>query len=209
MRFGFLIAVAAALLGIASTPARANLFAIPPNTVDAVYFAGTFADAEPQDHMVPGSSPPVFEIGAIPILNPTGADFVPTAVADTAIHVSGDSIKLTSEISGPYCVGSEVPCTDEIDGFEFTFSSGVDITGAKVDPASQFGVVALDLKSPTDLLVNLTGVNVLVEGNSLTIDLSFTPVGPPVPEPSTWALMLLGFAGLGFAGWRRMAAQTT
>jgi hypothetical protein len=32
---------------------------------------------------------------------------------------------------------------------------------------------------------------------------------PTVPEPSTWALMFLGFAGLGFAGWRRMAAQTT
>jgi PEP-CTERM motif len=24
----------------------------------------------------------------------------------------------------------------------------------------------------------------------------------PVPEPSTWAMMLLGFVGLGFAGWR-------
>jgi PEP-CTERM motif len=24
-----------------------------------------------------------------------------------------------------------------------------------------------------------------------------------VPEPSTWAMLLLGFAGLGFAGWRR------
>ena len=28
-----------------------------------------------------------------------------------------------------------------------------------------------------------------------------------VPEPSTWALMLLGFAGLGFAGYRRGRAQ--
>jgi PEP-CTERM motif len=26
---------------------------------------------------------------------------------------------------------------------------------------------------------------------------------PAVPEPSTWAMMLLGFAGLGFAGYRR------
>ncbi len=25
----------------------------------------------------------------------------------------------------------------------------------------------------------------------------------PVPEPSTWALMLLGFAGLGYAAFRR------
>ena len=24
----------------------------------------------------------------------------------------------------------------------------------------------------------------------------------PVPEPSTWAMMLLGFAGIGFAGYR-------
>jgi hypothetical protein len=26
---------------------------------------------------------------------------------------------------------------------------------------------------------------------------------PTVPEPSTWAMMLIGFAGLGFAGYRR------
>jgi PEP-CTERM motif len=29
-----------------------------------------------------------------------------------------------------------------------------------------------------------------------------TPPPAPVPEPSTWAMMLLGFVGLGFAGWR-------
>jgi hypothetical protein len=26
----------------------------------------------------------------------------------------------------------------------------------------------------------------------------------PVPEPSTWVMMLLGFAGLGFIGYRRV-----
>jgi uncharacterized membrane protein len=30
-----------------------------------------------------------------------------------------------------------------------------------------------------------------------------TPVPGVVPEPSTWAMMLLGLAGLGFAGYRR------
>jgi hypothetical protein len=29
------------------------------------------------------------------------------------------------------------------------------------------------------------------------------PVASPVPEPSTWAMLLAGFAGLGFAGYRR------
>ena len=32
---------------------------------------------------------------------------------------------------------------------------------------------------------------------------------PTVPEPSTWAMMLVGFAGLGFAGYRRARAGRT
>ena len=31
------------------------------------------------------------------------------------------------------------------------------------------------------------------------------PTSAAVPEPSTWAMMLVGFAGLGFAGWRARA----
>ncbi|HWY84382.1 MAG TPA: PEP-CTERM sorting domain-containing protein [Roseiarcus sp.] len=33
---------------------------------------------------------------------------------------------------------------------------------------------------------------------------AFTLVSGAAPEPSTWAMMVLGFAGLGFAGWRRV-----
>lgn len=36
---------------------------------------------------------------------------------------------------------------------------------------------------------------------TLNVDLPF--VSPAVPEPSTWAMMGLGFAGLGFVGFRR------
>jgi PEP-CTERM motif len=31
----------------------------------------------------------------------------------------------------------------------------------------------------------------------------FARPGPAVPEPSTWAMILLGFAALGFLGYRR------
>ena len=31
----------------------------------------------------------------------------------------------------------------------------------------------------------------------------------PIPEPSTWAMMLLGFAGLGFAGYRKARSART
>ncbi|MBV8105628.1 MAG: PEP-CTERM sorting domain-containing protein [Hyphomicrobiales bacterium] len=34
-----------------------------------------------------------------------------------------------------------------------------------------------------------------------------TLCGPPIPEPSTWAMMLLGFASLAFVGYRRASAS--
>jgi hypothetical protein len=41
---------------------------------------------------------------------------------------------------------------------------------------------------------------------SVAANQAFTPyqmsIGSAVPEPSTWALMLAGFAGLGFVGYR-------
>ena len=44
---------------------------------------------------------------------------------------------------------------------------------------------------------------VLTHSTSIT-DATFTGLisGAVIPEPSTWAMMLLGFAGLGFAGYR-------
>ena len=35
----------------------------------------------------------------------------------------------------------------------------------------------------------------------------FQVIGTAAPEPSTWAMLLLGFAGLGFAGYRRTTKQ--
>jgi hypothetical protein len=39
-----------------------------------------------------------------------------------------------------------------------------------------------------------------------TVTYTFTRAGSAVPEPSTWAMMLVGFAGLGYAALRRKAA---
>jgi hypothetical protein len=36
-----------------------------------------------------------------------------------------------------------------------------------------------------------------------TFNAAFSLTGTVVPEPSTWAMMLLGFAGLGFLGYRQ------
>jgi hypothetical protein len=40
-------------------------------------------------------------------------------------------------------------------------------------------------------------------GLAPTFNAAFSLTGNTVPEPSTWAMMLLGFAGLGFAGYRQ------
>jgi hypothetical protein len=42
----------------------------------------------------------------------------------------------------------------------------------------------------------------LTGGQAPTFNEAFSLSGSVVPEPSTWAMMLLGFAGLGFAGYR-------
>jgi hypothetical protein len=40
------------------------------------------------------------------------------------------------------------------------------------------------------------------------LNFSGTAINPAVPEPSTWALLLLGFAGLGVAAQRRLQTKT-
>jgi hypothetical protein len=50
-----------------------------------------------------------------------------------------------------------------------------------------------------------------VVNGSLDVAQSFASINVAVPEISTWAMLLLGFAGLGLAGWhqsRKPAAHT-
>ena len=55
---------------------------------------------------------------------------------------------------------------------------------------------------------NILTINYTARGNgSYGGNLSFVPVAAAVPEPATWALMLLGFAGIGFAMRRRTKQQ--
>ena len=37
--------------------------------------------------------------------------------------------------------------------------------------------------------------------------LTFEAIAPPVPEPSTWAMMILGFFGVGFVAYRRRSGE--
>jgi hypothetical protein len=93
--------------------------------------------------------------------------------------------------------------------------AGTIIEEATVSPPANGGQSAVvgafsstgDWESAGSYFVEITGVS---GGGSLqlAIDGNVTATSDPVPEPSTWAMMLLGFAGLGFAGWPGQRKRT-
>jgi hypothetical protein len=75
-----------------------------------------------------------------------------------------------------------------------------------VSPGTPFPPGSTDLQSWTrdDISPNNLAPDWLRVGTDITgqgpFNAAFSLSGSTVPEPSTWAMMLLGFAGLGFAG---------
>jgi PEP-CTERM motif len=78
-----------------------------------------------------------------------------------------------------------------------------------VSPGTPFPPGSTDLQSWTrdDISPNNLAPDWLRVGTDITgqgpFNAAFSLSGSTVPEPSTWAMMLLGFAGLGFAGYRK------
>ena len=74
------------------------------------------------------------------------------------------------------------------------------ISGSALSGSSTFDgttIASLGFTPGTYVFSWDSGGGVVVEDDNITVQ-----VGPAVPEPSTWAMMCLGFAGLGFLGYR-------
>ena len=80
--------------------------------------------------------------------------------------------------------------------------------GGGGDGAGVGGSVLLDAGTELDIVVGgagkITLSTCLTAAAAAAVSYGIPRRFPcqPVPEPSTWAMMLLGFAGLGYAGWR-------
>jgi PEP-CTERM motif len=138
--------------------------------------------------------------------------------ADTGFWFTNTAVTIynNADPAVPFCFSSShsgSACTDAYDTFDFVFANE-DITKVSVDPSSSsdflpatFGShVGLTLVSPTEFTVDVTGDDPAYL-DTLVIDVTTKSSAPATPEPATWALMLLGFAGLGYVGYRRMGGQ--
>jgi hypothetical protein len=191
-----------------ATPARADLIGSGTNTVNALFFLGAHAPGsmETEDF----GSPPV---AGPAIIGAGGVDFVEGVLDLSTIDVGATQIIISNLAppSTPFCSVSTIPCPDSFTGFEFVFSSGVNIKGVSADGTSAADFLpnsgtphnGLQLLSPTDILVDVTG-DAPKTGDKLILDLSFPTT--TVPEPSTISLLAGGLlATLYFERRRRQA----
>jgi hypothetical protein len=72
---------------------------------------------------------------------------------------------------------------------------GVTITLNQETPGGLFNAVAIEIFTPP-------GFNGSIDVAQVIAGAGFVPP-PAIPEPSTWAMMLVGLAGLGFVGYCR------
>jgi hypothetical protein len=130
----------------------------------------------------------------------------------TFANLSPATFSVTTIAQDDLQISYSYPVAQFPQGITLTNSSfnGFTITGpvadspifaAFVDPNSTAtGLINSTISfAPDSVTVNLAGDH-FSAGSVGLIDVQFAP---PVPEPSTWAMMMLGFIGIGFMAYRR------
>ncbi len=77
------------------------------------------------------------------------------------------------------------------------------LSGLPHDSNQQYNVVASMGQMFTALVLTASDSSGIKQAKQFEV----SGLAPSVPEPSTWAMMLLGFAGLGYAGYRNTKTQ--
>jgi len=144
--------------------------------------------------------------GTVPVDFPEGSlfqtdKFGSIFLVPISMDIDSAQIIITWSGSGGFASGS-------FNGPQFAFS------GPSVLPITDVTVDSLSTLDPTSVSFTASSIDVNVAGEAfssgsekIVLDIS-TSSTPAVPEPATWAMMLLGFAGLGFLGYRKICKGT-
>ncbi len=140
-----------------------------------------------------------------------------TVLTDTGIRYmfvspqSGAQVKTDSNCPGSYCLAPGTTVSVQI-GSAASYSFTIGNNDGAPEPGSPPAAPAwAQLTDDSGVFVN-TGYHFFnqyeymydyVDG-----DVGYLSYNTAAPEPSTWAMMLLGFAGLGFAGFRAHKAKS-
>lgn len=221
-----LIITTAMLLGLAA-PAHAELFTIGANfTIDLTNSPTTETDtvtfSPGVTQLIDGGN---LDLTISVVAAGGGAEWVvlnyQTVSADLPLSTGGEDwainpIGLPAAVAlnfiGDYTQwqgpdGANIPQTGGIFGQTLMASPVAGVTGSGegalgyVDPIGGPGPLPGlgGFADPFNIVLNGLPAD---QVNGVTAALEFAPVSPAVPEPSTWAMMLAGFAGLGLMGWR-------
>ena len=127
-----------------------------------------------------------------------GGPGVCSAFAEPAtFNIQALSITLSEQAGSAYSAGA-------FNGLEFSnlnFGGGATLTGFTLN-TNLAGLTPADVSfTPTSIEFNAQGLS--FESGDYFVTLNLITSTSAVPEPSTWAMIILGFAGIGFMTYRR------
>ena len=155
----------------------------------------------------------------------TGNDFTNASLSFTTSDAITVSVTFASTLADNLVISGLF--TSNVSPLSFSASNGVyTITNLSVDPGPVFAFDTNNSGGITGWVFDVTSGNTAVSvitrtfGNNGPLDgtgaygdfdaFNHNPgswsVAAAAPEPSTWAMLLLGFAGIGFAGYRHRSA---
>jgi hypothetical protein len=185
---GAFLFLPALLTGVSA--AKADL--VGANVSVGVYCCTAVDPPDLFTNVVTGIVPADFPEGSLFQTGQFGSIFL----VPVAINVDSDQIILQWIGSGLFASGS-------FNGFHFEFSgaSAPQITNVTLDPLSTLNPVGVSFAA-NSIDVNVAGQLFGSGANETILDISTSGMAA-IPEPATWAMMLVGFAGLGFVGYGR------
>jgi PEP-CTERM motif len=122
--------------------------------------------------------------------------------------ITGEEVQFDVTFTTPFTLPADhyffvpqVEVTDPSDGNFFWLSALRPITGGTGPFVGDLQEWTRDAMLDPDWL--RVGTDIVGGATPPTFNAAFSLSGSAVPEPSTWAMMLLGFLGVGFAGYRQ------